>query len=270
MAPLTLYQIVQAKNDPTGSEYMDLTSPQYLVTEITDLKATMRNMSLGLPWITLLGLTSVNWTAALAWAYVSATQAKIQGDQTVATGTGYLQVNQRVRAFVTAGTIYGYITAASYSSPNTTITVEWDSGQLDSGLTDIQTAGDVKAWDRPITLHTTADQTLQTSPTADTTLILQIGENEMWSVRYLLYFDEVRSTLTITPSVPSGATFIISSPQLPAQSNTALDCGVRSFLNIDVLAICGTTAGQLVLQYDVHASGGTLLTDSFMIAQRLM
>jgi hypothetical protein len=64
--------------------------------------------------------------------YISATQFSFSGDR-----TGTYHVNRRVRASVTAGTIYGTITAASFSGGITTITVTWDSGQLDSGLSQI-------------------------------------------------------------------------------------------------------------------------------------
>lgn len=64
--------------------------------------------------------------------YVSATQFTLSGDQTSA-----FQVNRRVKLLVTAGTVYGYISASSYAAL-TTITVVLDSGILDSGLSSVQ------------------------------------------------------------------------------------------------------------------------------------
>ncbi len=63
------------------------------------------------------------------FTYLSATQFSTPGDV-----TGTFQVNRRVQAVVSAGTIYGTITASSYASGVTTVTVSWDSGSLDSGL----------------------------------------------------------------------------------------------------------------------------------------
>lgn len=60
--------------------------------------------------------------------YISTTQFSVTGDKT-ATYT----VNRPVRCIVTAGTVYGRITASSFSSV-TTVTVSLESGNLDSGL----------------------------------------------------------------------------------------------------------------------------------------
>jgi hypothetical protein len=64
--------------------------------------------------------------------FIGTTQFSFSGDR-----TGTYHVNRRVRASVTAGTIYGTITAASFGGGITTVTVTWDSGQLDSGLSQI-------------------------------------------------------------------------------------------------------------------------------------
>lgn len=58
--------------------------------------------------------------------YVSSTSFSVPGDL-----TSDYSVNRRVRAVGTlTGTIYGKITDSTYSSPNTTVTVEWDTGGL--------------------------------------------------------------------------------------------------------------------------------------------
>lgn len=64
-------------------------------------------------------------------SYVSATQYTLAGNQ-----TSLHTVGRRVRAFVTAGTVYGTIIASAYTSL-TTVTVAWDSGNLDSGLSEV-------------------------------------------------------------------------------------------------------------------------------------
>ncbi|MFM0263334.1 tail fiber domain-containing protein [Paraburkholderia sediminicola] len=78
------------------------------------------------------------WFAGPEWlnygltpTYVSATQYTIAGNQTT-----IFSVGRRVRAAVTAGTIYGTITASAFTSL-TTVTVGWDSGNLDSGLSEV-------------------------------------------------------------------------------------------------------------------------------------
>lgn len=69
--------------------------------------------------------------SGLTPTYLNATQFTVQGDQ-----TSVLQVNRRVKIAVTAGTIYGYISASAYTSL-TTVTVILDSGTLDAGISDV-------------------------------------------------------------------------------------------------------------------------------------
>jgi hypothetical protein len=64
--------------------------------------------------------------------FVSATQFTLSGDQTVA-----FHVNRRLKLLVTAGTVYGFITASTFGAL-TTVTVTLDSGSLDSGLSSVQ------------------------------------------------------------------------------------------------------------------------------------
>ena len=64
--------------------------------------------------------------------YVSPTVFTVPGDQTSA-----FQVNRRVKLLVTAGTVYGYISASAFAAL-TTVTVVLDSGVLDSGLSSVQ------------------------------------------------------------------------------------------------------------------------------------
>ena len=69
-------------------------------------------------------------------AYASGTTFTVVGD----VRTQYA-VNRRVKVIAaTPGTIYGTITAVAYSSPNTTVTVAWDSGSLSSETIDVYLA----------------------------------------------------------------------------------------------------------------------------------
>jgi microcystin-dependent protein len=69
-------------------------------------------------------------------SYIAATQFSVLGDATAG-----FPANIRVKATCTAGTIYGSVTDSSAGGiPQvTTITVAWDSGSLDSGLSEIYT-----------------------------------------------------------------------------------------------------------------------------------
>lgn len=78
------------------------------------------------------------WFAGPEWlnygltpTYVSGTQFTLVGNQ-----TAIFSVGRRVRATVSAGTVYGTITASAFTSL-TTVTVSIDSGSLDSGLSEV-------------------------------------------------------------------------------------------------------------------------------------
>lgn len=78
-------------------------------------------------------VTLEQWVASsMTPTYVSATQFTLVGDQTTA-----FHVNRRIKATVTAGTVYGYISASVFGAL-TTVTVVLDSGVLDSGLSVVQ------------------------------------------------------------------------------------------------------------------------------------
>jgi len=68
------------------------------------------------------------WVLGTAPTYINSTQFSVVGDQR----TTY-QVGRRIQAAVTAGTVYGRISASAFASV-TTVTVVLDSGALDSGL----------------------------------------------------------------------------------------------------------------------------------------
>jgi hypothetical protein len=75
------------------------------------------------------GPAGTEWApTAAALTYVNSTQFTIAGNL-VSTFT----YGRRIKATVTAGTIYGYVSASSYSI-TTLVTVVWDSTGLDAGL----------------------------------------------------------------------------------------------------------------------------------------
>lgn len=76
-------------------------------------------------------VTIDQWVTGPTPTYVNGTQFTLVGDQTT-----NFHIGRRVKATVTAGTVYGTITVSVYTSL-TTITVVLDSGALDSGLSAI-------------------------------------------------------------------------------------------------------------------------------------
>lgn len=72
--------------------------------------------------------------------YIGATQFSVATDL-----TARYTVNRRIKATVTAGTVYGRITASVFGSV-TTVTVSLDSGSLDSGLSEVMLGPEPKGF----------------------------------------------------------------------------------------------------------------------------
>ena len=81
------------------------------------------------PAVESLTFSNSEWTdtTPTSWVYISGTSFSISGDKRTE-----FQVGRRLKA-TSSGIIYGRITDSTYSSPNTTVTVAWDSGSLNSG-----------------------------------------------------------------------------------------------------------------------------------------
>ena len=76
-------------------------------------------------------ITIDQWIAGNTPTYINTTQFTLIGDQ-----TSILHIGRRVKASVTAGTVYGTITTTAYTTL-TTVTLFFDSGVLDAGLSAI-------------------------------------------------------------------------------------------------------------------------------------
>lgn len=108
----------------------------YLVNELTDIKATVRALSLDPEWLSLVGLLG-SWTGPLAWSFVSSSSAAIQGDQ-----RAYFKIGDSVQVLQTGAPVFGTVTAATFAGGVTTITIS--SGfAINAGITDMQPALDL-------------------------------------------------------------------------------------------------------------------------------
>lgn len=109
------YKVVYAPSTDTDPP----TSPIWTVDNLVGINDT--------------GSTLDQWVASgVTPTFVSATQFTVPGDQTSAFAVG-----RRVKCTVTAGTVYGRISASVFAAL-TTVTVVLDSGALDSGLSAVQ------------------------------------------------------------------------------------------------------------------------------------
>lgn len=125
---ITLYATTASGNKIAFASGIDWRENVYMPSQVNDniaqimadIRALANNIGAGFVEV---GDSDGTYTAT----YVSATQFRIDGADVSTLYT----VGRRVRAVAaTPGTINGTITAVSYSAPNTTVTVAWDSGSL--------------------------------------------------------------------------------------------------------------------------------------------
>lgn len=96
---------------------------------------------IGSTWDNIVGINDPSsnqsqWiSTGLAPTYINANQFSVLGNY-ITTFT----VPRRIQAIVTAGIIYGTISASTYSAGFTIVTVTWDSTTLDAGLTQVNVA----------------------------------------------------------------------------------------------------------------------------------
>lgn len=119
-------------NVPQGTDVVG----SFLDDQLRIIKSTERKESINKGWERWLGKIT-------AFTFSTGTQFTCAGDQRTvfAGGTapgGPCEVGRRIKATVTAGTVYGFITSVSFSAGTTTVNVTNDSGALDSGLSEVQ------------------------------------------------------------------------------------------------------------------------------------
>lgn len=116
-----------------------------------------------------------NGTTAATYTYVDANNYKVAGVD----ATDHYLVNRRTRAVGTStGDILGSITAVSYSAPDTTVTVSWDSGTLQSETLAIYLGPDV----RSLPVATSSSNGVTTTANVPTATTTQSGVLEIATV----------------------------------------------------------------------------------------
>lgn len=162
MANPVVEDITDWRNDATGDDTnlpasgnsAAIGGNQDLSGNLRLLKSEMRKLSLTMSWERWLGVKNLAGSSDVVFSFVSTTQFTVNDDFT-ATNRPIAIVGRRVRAFLSGSVIYGTITAASFSSPNTTVTVSWDSGTLNSSMTEIQFGNETQSLPTHKSTHAT-------------------------------------------------------------------------------------------------------------------
>lgn len=136
--PVTDNQIINWEPDaattdtnlPQGSSSMAPGGPTELAGELRVIKSVCREESLNKSW--------ERWAGQYGTlTIVDGTHFTLTGDQRTS-NNGPVEVNRRIKALLSASTVYGYISAVSFATGVTTVTVVCDSGALDNTCSEIQ------------------------------------------------------------------------------------------------------------------------------------
>ena len=220
---------------------------------------------IGSTWDNISGVNDVSisqseWTASgLTPSYISSTQFSTVGNNVV-----LFNVNRRVQASVTSGTIYGYISASSFSGGFTTVTVVWDSTQLDNGLTSVNVAvlnGQNQSVPFNISKAVLADSATNLLNTASTklpTITATVAANALTIGMSSVYLDFRSATIgsgTISTILSAPANLVV-----PSTATLGTVNAVQS--RLVVLAI--NNAGTIELAV-VNIAGGNDLSETGVI-----
>lgn len=205
-----------------------------------------------------------------------------------------------------SSTLYGYIVSSTYSSPNTTVTVALDSGNLSASLTSVALGPKPSIKSIPVEAirstgvgakfvkRKTADESVTSSTTLqdDDHLTFAIGASEEWVGNLELSVGASLSTtgIKVTLTAPSGATAEYDAIQLhfsPAgvHTNSGRSTTLGTAINFTTTVAAdsakikmafwilnSTTAGSVTLQFAQStsiATGVTIRKGSFLIAHRV-
>lgn len=125
-------------NQPTSATAIGTGTVGDLAGELRRIKSEVRGESTTKSWERWKGLKNLAGTGDIAFTFVNGTTFTVNDNFTLSPGLRPVAiVGRRVRGWIASGLIYGTISSASWSSPNTTIVVAWDSGALDATLIEI-------------------------------------------------------------------------------------------------------------------------------------
>jgi hypothetical protein len=207
----------------------------------------------------------VNYTLT----YMSATQFTIAGNLTAVFTTG-----ARIKALVTAGTLYGTVSSSAYTSL-TTVNVTWDSGGLDAGLSAVyigQYAGYITT-----SQYTTVAQALAVGKPLLITNSLTLGANVTTAVPISclpgigMIVQGAAYTLTVGASFDAGLYKVFSgfsSGQVVFGSGTVSEIypewwgggpGATAAVNASVLSIAGACKTKIACSRGTWAVSSNLV-----------
>lgn len=128
--------------------------------------------------------------------------------------------------------------------------------------------GTIWVYVSPFSAHHATDQVFSSGGATDSVLTFPVLANAVYRAVYYLYVVSTPVGLVVTPSPPSGSTFIIGSSNLGTVSSSNLTLSSNSFYDIVVTVSVGSTAGNVNIGYGGNG-GATIKALSSMIAWQL-
>lgn len=185
---------------------------------------TMDNLS-GINDVTT---TATEWIAGPTPTFISGTSFSVAGDQTI-----NFNVGRRVKATVTAGTVYGRIFTSVFGGALTTVTLVMDSTNLDAGLSAV--------------FYAVLSATNPSEPLVTDAFPIRSGSADKSKV-FAVEVDSIATSSTVTETIPIysfiPATQTLGS-DLTAGTTTNVSTVTGSYANL--VAAGTTTIGQFTM-----------------------
>lgn len=231
-------------NLPVAGTSIGLGTAGDLAGELRRIKSELRGESLNKGWEVWKGITNLAATGPIAFTYATTATFTVN-DNLLARGVAI--TGRRVRAILSGSTIYGTITAASFSAPNTVVSVAWDgNGALNATLSDVNFGLEPNASSAQVTFSAfkTVDESLASS-------ILLQNDNELFLNSVGVGFYDLNIAAFYTSAVTAGIVFFLSLPGASTCFWQAFTSGASSnvFTGTQLIALQGADATVLGVRF---------------------
>lgn len=153
---------------------------------------------------------------------------------------------------------------SAITNPTTDLSLVWDG--LNKAWAYYN--GTIWVYVTPFSAHHASDQTFGSGGATDNVLIFPVQANAVYRAMYCLQVISTPVNLVVTPSPPSGSTYVIGNDGAGTASTSNFTMGSNAFYTLIVTVSVGSTAGNVNIGYSGNG-GATIKALSNMIAWQI-